>query len=316
MLQIKPFDPIYLKEIVEIWNQTLIADPIDETRFMSLIVADENYQKELCLMVMDMEKPVGFMWAIKRKYPYLDRGTEPDRGYIGAMFVKSTHQRKGIGGKMIRNIEEKFAEMGAMEITIGAYSPNYLFPGVDIYAYKESLPFFMKLSYQGDAEAVSMHRHLMNYTIPHEILEKKKRLENEGYTFLPFEYEDSVELIDFIHEQFGAGWKYNIQNAIKRRNAKNTLIVCRNKSGDIVGYVQRMIDGMPDRFGPFGVHEDLRSSGLGSILFHLILSDMSKIGIHHVYFLWTGGKAQKFYERQGMVPYRTYRLLKKRLELK
>ena len=34
-------------------------------------------------------------------------------------------------------------------------------------------------------------------------------------------------------------------------DAPETLIICRNKEDEIVGYCQRAIDGHPDRFGPF-----------------------------------------------------------------
>src|SRR5699024_1872812 len=96
-------------------------------------------------------------------------------------------------------------------------------------------------------------------------------------------------------------------------DAPETLIICRNKQDEIVGYCQRAIDGHPDRFGPFGVDESLRGLGLGSVLFNEMLHDMTKRGIHHVYFLWTAGRAQLMYERQGMSAYREYELMRKML---
>ena len=73
------------------------------------------------------------------------------------------------------------------------------------------------------------------------------------------------------------------------------------------------IEGINNRFGPFGVDESLRGLGLGSVLFNEMLHDMTKRGIHHVYFLWTGGRAQLMYERQGMSAYREYELMRKML---
>lgn len=128
---------------------------------------------------------------------------------------------------------------------------------------------------------------------------------------MKFDYKDSLELLDFLINEFGSGWTSNVQESLKRMDAKDTLIICCNNEDKIVGYCQRSIDEHPDRFGPFGVSESLRGLGIGGILFNEMLHDVVKRGIHHTYFLWTDGRAQSMYERYGMEVYREYELMRK-----
>ena len=75
----------------------------------------------------------------------------------------------------------------------------------------------------------------------------------------------------------------------------------------------RKIDGNEGRFGPFGVSEKLRSTGIGGALFEYMMKDMKSNGIPYLYFLWTGGPAKRFYERHGVNVYRAYKLFRKEL---
>ena len=66
-------------EIIDCWNQSLPYDPISKDRFMHMIVFDQNFDQELALTALLDNKVIGFCLGMKRKYPYLTRGLEPER---------------------------------------------------------------------------------------------------------------------------------------------------------------------------------------------------------------------------------------------
>lgn len=312
-MNVIPFDGKYIDSLIELWNQELYADSMNVETFSALVLGDVNFNKNLVLLAVEDDKLCGFIWAVKRRYPYLERGLEPHRGYVVAQAVHSDYQRRGIGKTLLKTVEDTMTKDDAQEITIGAYSPNYLFPGVDKKHYEKAISFYQSQGYDVKGEAVSMHQTLIDFVYPESTRMHKLKLEEMGYTFSKFKYSDSIDLLDFLMENFGSGWTSNVQESLKRHSAKDTLIICRNSANEIVGYCQRAIDGHDDRFGPFGVNESLRGLGIGGVLFDEMLYSMVKKGIHHVYFLWTGGRAQAMYERHGMKVYRSYSLMKKEL---
>lgn len=308
------YSPLYQKQIIQLWNDTMAADLIDENRFIKLVLCDENFNPELVLLYIDEGEVLGFILGTKRMVPYMERGLEPDRGFISLLFVKRDYQHQGIGTKLMEEVEKRMVDKGAKNITAAAYSPNYFFPGVDEEAYPHGVEFFKKLGYKVTGEAVSMHRTLFDYRYPEVVKQKRDEYIKKGYSIQSFSYEYSLELLEFLLDNFGSGWKRNAYLAILNHAAHDTIKICLDENKRIVGYCQRAIDDNPARFGPFGVREDLRSGGMGSILFHDMLHDMLSKGIYHVYFLWTHGDAQRFYERQGMRPYRSYQLIKKNID--
>lgn len=311
-IKIIPYNIKYRKKILELWNQELITDPLSEKRFLEKILLDENFDPNYCLVALSEDnKVIGFIWSVVRKVPYGDRGTEPERGWIASIFVDKDYQRQGIGSQLVNTVEEKMINKGIKNITLGAYSPNYLFPGIDKNNYSNAIPFFEKLGYEKYGEAVSMERSLFDFVKTQRYLDLYEKVLKKGYTLTSFSLDDAEELLEFLHTHFEGGWARNIQNAILNDKAHETVLVLRDSENEIVGYAQRAIDGSPDRFGPFGVMEKLRGEGLGAVLFNEMLFDMLSKGISHAYFLWTSGNAQKFYERNGMNVYRDYNLMKK-----
>lgn len=312
MISITHYDHRYEADIIDLWNRTLVADSINASIFRKQVLFDENFQNDLCLLALENEKLIGFLLGIKRVYPYLDRGTEPDRGWISLVFVDKEYQRKGIASNLVNAIEKKFAERDVKRISVASYSPNYFFPGVDISAYPEALGFFVKLNYIDLGESVSMERSLFDHNLSKDFHEKKAKAEEMGYQFRPFTYDMSFALLEFLQVNFGGGWKYNALTAMRSQLAQDTIWLALNSENEIVGFCMRKMDGNDHRFGPFGVLDSLRSHGLGYILFELMMNDMKQRRLYHLYFLWTGGAGMRFYLRHGVHVYRTYRLFEKK----
>lgn len=302
----------YESKVVELWNNCLIADTISVNEFRKQVLFDDNFNKDLALIALEEDKVVGFILATKRQVPYLDRGLEPERGWINLLFVKEDCRRKKVGTTLVNEIEQRLLKKGVKSIILAAYSPSYFFPGIDIDSYSESIDFFESLGYKRTSEAVSMQRNLWDYHFPEKVSNRKAQLELEGYIFKKFDYKYSLKLLEFLGATFGGGWKRNALMAMQNNEAEELIWVCVDNDDNVVGFCMRKMDGNDCRFGPFGVSDSLRSSGIGGVLFNLMMEDMKSNKLYYLYFLWTNGDAMRFYQKHGVSIYRKYYLYNKK----
>ncbi|MDF2944543.1 MAG: GCN5-related N-acetyltransferase [Herbinix sp.] len=296
----------YEKEVVDLWNKTLIADPITIHKFRKQALFDDNFDTELCFIALVMDRVVGFLLATKRKFPYLERGLEPAKGWINVMFVDKDLERNGIGTSLVEHAETKLKSMGVETVTLAAYSPNYFFPGVDKDNYLPAIQFFEKMGYQAGKESYSMSKDLHGYQICEDTMDKLSKAQEAGFSFLNFEYKYALELLEFLKNEFGGGWKRNALISMQNNTAEDCILIVLNSEQKIVGFCMRMIDGNPMRFGPIGVKDEVRNFGIGGILFDIMQLEMEKQGIYHLYFVSTDAPGRRFYERHDVKVFRTY----------
>ena len=309
-VRLESFQQERFQQVLTCWNQSLIYDGIDEERFKQLILLDENFNPDLFLLALNQEKVVGFCYGVRRKIPYLERGLEENRGWIVIMGVLPEYQNQGIGTMLCDEVEKRLKDMGTKEITLCAYSPNYFFPGIDK-RYQQAISFFENRNYVYRAESVSMQRSLWDYHMADQYKEKLASLEKDGIHIIRYNDEYMLPLLNYLLENFGAGWKRNALIAMQKKEAEDTILLVVDEQKNILGFCMRKIDGNDARFGPFGVSEHLRSKGIGGVLFEYMMQEMKQKGIYYLYFLWTDGAAQRFYERHDVKVYRTYQLYRK-----
>ncbi|MDO5564191.1 MAG: GNAT family N-acetyltransferase [Eubacteriales bacterium] len=292
-------------QVIDLWNRTLIKDNIDIKKFRRQAIFDDNFDNKLSFVVEEDEKIVAFGYATKRKFPYLERGLEPDRGWINVLFVDERYRNKGIGSSLLNCLEKELIKLSIKSITLCAYSPNYFFWGIDKDNYTEAINFFTKRNYKSIGEHFSMGKTLHGYQIPKDTLEKKKSAEELGYKFINFEYKYALELLDFLKEEFGGGWKRNALIAMQNERIEDVCLLVLNKDGKICGFSLRQIDENPMRFGPIGVSSKDRNMGLGSILLDLGMYEMSKKGIYRMFFVTTDEPGKRYYLRHDLEVIRT-----------
>lgn len=304
------------QQVIDLWNRCLFKDPINNETFHKKILLDPNFDPDLCLVAENNSGSIiGFCLGIVRKYPYEERGLEPERAWIPVIFVHPNYQKRGIGKQMMNLIEKKFVYLGKTNITLGAYSPNYFFPGPDKDAYLGSIPFFESLGYEVLGEAVGMDKVLYNFTIPDEIIEiKNKLLKEHGIQIVPFSSELTLPLLQFVKKNFPGGWVRNVRETLEKFKGEERILLAIDANSNILGYCQRAIDDLEGHFGPFGVAKEMRGKKIGSVLFYEMLMDMYKRGIYHVWLAWTDNDAQRFYERAGMRVVKRHAIMKKFLK--
>jgi len=288
--------------VIDLWNESMTQDRINESKFNRMVLYDQNFDPKALIICEDGKEPVGFIYSAR----------QGDQAWIVAFGIKSSAMGKGVGKELLNLTEEKLKKDGVAKISVGPYPLNFICPGVDKNNYAKAVEFFTASGYQTTGEASSMHINLRGYQTPDKYIQRKKSLEGE-YIFKPFEPSDALSLFDFVKEDF-PWWMPDIRNSILAGRAEKTMILAKEKSsGRTVGFVMRMMDGTPERFGPFGTKPDTQGKGIGAILFHDMMENLIKDGIFYTYFLWTTGRNLDIYGTWGMTVYRTYAMMSKTL---
>ncbi len=313
-MQIINYQQKFEDSVVRLWNDALPIDPLTLDKFRTQALFDDNFDPHLCFIAVEEEKVQGFILATKRKFPYLERGLEPERGFINVMFVDETQRKKGIGTALLKKAEDELYNRGARRITLGAYSPSYFFPGIDEENYEPSKRFFESKGYIRGEVNFSMMRDLHGFYLTKEMLGKYERIKKDGFEIKPFDYKYTLELLDFARDEFGGGWKRNILISMRSSLAEENILLVVDQRDEVVGFAMRMIDGNPMRFGPIGIGESVRNYGIGGVLFDFMQADMAKKSVYHLYFVTTDIPGRRFYERHGLSVFRTFYDYDKQME--
>ena len=69
MFTIDTYRHTYIQEVVSVWNDSLLYDPVTEERFLQQVELDENFDEELALVAKEDNKVIGFCLGLRRKYP-------------------------------------------------------------------------------------------------------------------------------------------------------------------------------------------------------------------------------------------------------
>lgn len=300
--------------IVDLWNQCLKYDPITRKRFRNLVLLDANFDPEGLRLAFEGEKLVGVFYAVRRLLPMYGTDLEPDNGWIPFFFVHPEARNKGIGTRLLVDAEEFLKSNGRKNIFFSSYAPNYILPGIDQTSYPEGYGFLKKNGYQKLYSCVAMDRNLVGFSLPDDVRDLVKLRQEEGYTFSTAEDKDLYEVIHFANEVFNPDWGRAIREGILQGLPMEQVLIVRNPENKLVGFcLYGGYEGVPDRFGPFGVDPNEQGKKLGKILLNLCLQQMHAQSLHGAWFLWTGEKstAGYLYKKTGFKVTREFHVMKK-----
>lgn len=315
MIQYRGYLPGDESAVVQLWNRALPKDPITLDRFVRLVLLDGNFDPEGLRLAFSQGELVGCCYAVRRLMPMVGTDLEPENGWIPFSFVHEEHQRKGIGRALVEQALDFLGEKGRKNVFFASYAPNYILPGIDVETYPEGWEFLQKLGFVRLYTAAAMDLNLVGYAMPQDVRGLIKTREAEGYSFRSATSSDLVELIAFANQKFNPDWGRAIREGILQGLPLNRIFVARHNA-KLVGFcLHGGYEGVPERFGPFGVDEEERGKGLGKILLHLCLSSMRAQGLHGAWFLWTGetSPAGYLYQSVGFRVSRRFYICKKEL---
>jgi mycothiol synthase len=313
MVSYRFYQPADEKEIVSLWNKSLLKDPITSNRFRNLVLLDANFDPEGLRLAFEGQKLIGCVYAVRRLLPMFGTDLEPENGWIPFFFVHPEFRHKGVGETLMSEAVQFLANQGRKNVFFASYAPNYILPGMDEEAYQEGFVFLQKAGFEKLYSPVAMDRSLLGYSTPKDVADLRKLREQEGYSFSIAEDKDLYEVIQFATHKFNPDWGRAIREGVLQGLPLSRILIAR-EGNNLVGFcINGGYEGIPDRFGPFGVDPAQQGKGLGKILLHECLYNMRAEGLHSAWFLWTSEKstAGNLYMKTGFEITRRFHVMRK-----
>ncbi|GAA3512721.1 GNAT family N-acetyltransferase [Actinocatenispora rupis] len=299
--------------LVEAWRRSAPYDPVTPARFRNLVLLDPNFDPQGLRVAVEDDRVVGAAYAVRRTVAMVGDDLEPGMGWLPFFFVAPEARRQGVGGALLDSALGWLRGHGVGTVEFAGYTPNYVLPGLDAEAYPEARKLLEHKGFRTRYEAVAMDRSLVDYTMPDAVRERVAALTAEGYRFGTPTDDDLVELVALARDEFNPDWGRAIRECVTAGTPTDRIVCVREPGGVLVGWAQHeAYEGATERFGPFGVLETRRGTGLGKVLLHLTLERMRALGAHSAWFLWTGEKsaAGQLYLRTGFTVTRRFQVMR------
>ncbi|MFB6724295.1 GNAT family N-acetyltransferase [Kribbella sp. NPDC056345] len=299
------------------WTAAAPADPIGYPRFRDLFLLDRNFDPAGLKVAVSNGQVVGAAYAVRRRIPMAGADLEPGTGWIPFFFVRPDARGRGLGRELLTAAMDWLRGAGCAEVFFSSYTPNYFLPGLDRARYPAADRLLAGLSFEAGYDAVAMDRSLVGYAMPAEVGKRLDELVGEGYSFGTPTGDELTTLIRLAGDEFTPDWARAIREAVLAGMPLDRIVVARDPVRRLLGWAQHATyEGVIERFGPFGVLPECRGTGLGKLLLHLTLTQMSAAGAHSAWFLWTGEQsaAGRLYLGAGFTITRTFTILRANLD--
>ncbi|MFF9373363.1 GNAT family N-acetyltransferase [Streptomyces griseoluteus] len=311
---IRGFRPGDGPPLVAAWCRSAPADPVTADRFRSLVLLDTNFDPAGLRVAVEDGKLVGAAYAVRRLTPVTGTDLEPEQGWLPFFFVDPAARGRGVGRELLTDALDWLLAHGRTRVDFAPYTPNYFLPGLDAERYPEASALLESLDFRTVDEAVAMDRSLTDYALPADVGRRAAELTARGYAFGTPTDDDLPALLALAAVHFVPDWARAIRECLLNGAPPDRIVVARDPSGRLVGWAMHgAYESAIERFGPFGVLDEMRGTGLGSVLLHLVLARMRALGAGSAWFLWTDHRsaAARLYRRAGFGTTRVFRILRR-----
>ncbi|WP_052845236.1 N-acetyltransferase [Streptomyces sp. NRRL S-31] len=301
-------------QVVEAWRRAAPADCLTPDRFRSLVLLDANFDPDGLRVAVDGDRVVGAAYAVRRLTPMAGTDLEPEQGWIPFFFVDPGARGRGLGRRLLTDALDWLHGHGRTRVDFASYTPHYVLPGLDAEAYPQAAALLASLGFRTLYEAAAMDRGLVGYRVPDEVAHLRDTLTARGHRFTTPSDDDLVELVALAGCHFHPDWARAIRECLAAGTPLDRIVTARDPSGRLAGWAMHgAYEAAVERFGPFGVLEEARGTGLGKVLLHLVLERMRARGAHCAWFLWTGERspAGHLYRAAGFRTTRVFRVLRR-----
>lgn len=306
-------------DAIRLADLTAVAMPRDAISadwFTHTVLLDPNFDPDGLIVAADADTgdALGFVYAVRAGRGI---GPAPDGGWITIGCVHPDARRQGIGTELLRRAKSFLAAKGAAWVNYAAYPLAYFVPGLDAEAYPDAARLFEKNGFGRLYTAAAMSIDLSSYAMPDEVRALRATRLAEGYNFGTATQDDLPETLTFASQRLAPDWGEAVRDSVLQHGRIDRVLVARHPDGHMVGFATYgAYRGLRERFGPYGVDESCRGTGLGKVLLHDTLTRMRAEGAQSAWFLWTGenSPAGHLYLRSGFEITRRFDVLRADLD--
>ncbi len=264
-----------VERLLGFWNLNVRHDPLTLELLFEKVFADPDYDPEKTLVAESESRLLGFVQAVVRN-------RQERIGFIKMLAVDRAFRRRGIGSRLLEEVEEKMRVEGATSVRILESSPNYLQPGLDP-RYTEAVVMLERRGYNRFAETVNMEVDLAARDF--DTRREEEFLSGQGFVVRRARHGDEATLAEFLEAHFPA-WAAEV--GITLSHEPITLHLA-TKGGRVVGFAAYDANNIGTGwFGPMGTDPALRGKGIGGVLLLRCLRDLKEAGHHTATIAWVG----------------------------
>lgn len=304
-----------LEELAALTRLATPRDQVSAVRLAENVLLEPNFRPEH-LVIAEVgagtgPQIIGFLYATQAEHgvPHW-----PADGFLTIGAVHPHHRGRGVGSALLERALAHLRARGVRRVTVAGYPQAYFVPGLDRDQYPEVARLLETHGFTSRSTAAAMHLDLDAFVTPDAVHELEARRIADGYRFAAARWDDLPELIAFASERLAPDWGPVARAAVLRdRRGPGRIQIARDPDGDVVGFAMYgAYEDMLERFGPFGVDESQRRTGLGRILLHRTLGSMRAEGAHGAWFLWTGedDPAGRLYRSTGFEVVRRFDVMR------
>ena len=135
--------------LLAMWNATARFDPLTPDLLEEKTWDDPGFEPGLALVCEDQAGIAGFAMGVVRG------AVGGARGIVKLAAAAADRRRRGIGSRLLGDLENRLLERGVTAVRVCESAPNYLTPGVDS-RYSAAPYFFEQQGYERIGEACNM----------------------------------------------------------------------------------------------------------------------------------------------------------------
>lgn len=327
-MEIKKFELSMLEDLVNLWNDSVVPysifSPFSKESFTSKFLNNPHYKSDGMLVAVADGKVVGFGNAT---FNNGDKEPSATPGYITCVAVDKAYWRKGIGTKILLELESYLKSVGKTLVRNLFFNPillEWYVPGFNRHehpgapAVPVNTPYYFLLmnnGYNVNGQQDAYHLDLSKYQLPDKVVKNLEENGKEGYSITFYDpklHHGFDELFDALKNE---GWRAVVNNNLSKEHPDPMLIV--QKDGEILGWTGPVFTQPSGRgyLGGIGVHPKTQGRGLGKSLFSM-LCHKSKQNNATFMTLFTGNDnpARNIYLYAGMRLVQSFAVLRKELK--
>lgn len=269
--------------LLVMWNATARFDPLTPELLEEKTWNDAGFDPGLALVCEEDGGVAGFAMGVVR-------GSEGGaRGIVKLAAVGVDHRRRGIGGRLVAELERALGERGATTVRVCESAPNYLTPGVDS-RYSAAPHFFEQQGYERIGEACNMS---VDLSAPaYDIARAEARVAGHGLAVRRAGPGDRASLAALLAAHWPS-WQDEVDRALCNEPA--TVFLCE-RDGETLAFAAWDANNRGTGwFGPMGTAPEARRRGLGQLLLFRCLDDIRGSGLPYATIPWVD--PVEFYRR-------------------